>query len=157
VVAGLVASATPPSSEAMSSTRDLAAEPVKVAPLALIRRQIEAGAVAKARRMIESARRYANRRDQAELALLDAEASLAERRIPDALAAYLAVAKEYIGTPQAETALFAAAQVAMQHRGAGSNPADLLSRYLRHYPKGQYAEDARALLVRLQSVQGASH
>ena len=114
-----------------------------------IRRTIRAGAVGDARRLIEDGRRAtSSARGLAELGILAAEADLAERKTRSAIDKYLAVVRDHPTTPQAEQALFAAAQLAFDRPDAGYKPAALLRDYLDTYPRGVFARDAQRLLER---------
>lgn len=76
-----------------------------------------------------------------------AAAAALESQAPDrALAAYLALADA--APAWADAALFAAARLAFD-RGDGARAKALASRYLRRFPHGRNALDARALLERL--------
>lgn len=80
----------------------------------------------------------------AELDLLEAEADLAEKQYKKAIARYLEVHRRYRSSIQSETALFAAAQLAIDH-SSRRQALDLLDRYLSLYPNGRFAVEARAL------------
>ena len=56
--------------------------------------------------------------------------------------------RDHPTTPQAEQALFAAAQLAFDRPDAGYKPAALLRDYLDTYPRGVFARDAQRLLER---------
>src|SRR5262249_42557062 len=115
----------------------------------IIRKTIRAGNLVDARRLIDDARKAtSSSRVLAELGILGAEADLAERKTRSAIDKYLAVVRDYPATPQAEQALFAAAQLAFDRPDAGYKPAALLRDYLDTYPKGVFASDAQRLLDR---------
>ncbi len=77
-------------------------------------------------------------------ALRAAEELVAQGRFAEAITSYERVATAYPGTSQAEMARFAAASLAVQH-GSRANARTLLDRYLRDYPKGAFAAQARKL------------
>lgn len=83
--------------------------------------------------------------DRAEVATLDAECELLARRPTQAIAAYLRVADRYASLRAGENALFAAAQLSLREREAGS-ARKLFERYLTRYPAGRFADEARAHL-----------
>ena len=115
----------------------------------MIRKIIRAGNLADARRLIDDGRKAANAApDLAELGILAAEAELAGRATRRAIDLYLAVVRDYPTTPQAEQALFAAAQLAFDRPDAGYRPEAILRDYLDTYPHGQFAGDAQRLLDR---------
>jgi len=101
------------------------------------------------RRQIDGGRKAARATpDLAELGILAAEAELAGRATKRAIDLYLAVVRDYPKTPQAEQALFAAAQLAFDRPDAGYHPEAILRDYLDSYPHGQFAGDAQRLLDR---------
>lgn len=116
-----------------------------------IRAAIRAGKIASARGLIDESRKAfpTSVRALAELGILAAEADLAERKTKSAIDKYLAVVRDYPTTPQAEQALFAAAQLAIDQPAAGYRPAALLRDYVDTYPRGQFAKDAARLLSTL--------
>ena len=114
-----------------------------------IRKVIRAGNLADARRLIDDGRKAASTKpDLAELDILAAEAELAARATRRAIDLYLGVVRDYPTTPQAEQALFAAAQLAFDRPDAGYRPEAMLRDYLDTYPHGQFARDAQRLLDR---------
>lgn len=129
-------------------TNDVRTEKPARLDAATIRTAIRAGRVDDARKLIDDSRKtYAgSRRALAELGILAAELDLAERNTRSAIDKYLAVVRDYASTPQAEQALFAAAQLAIDRPDAGYKPEALLRDYLDAYPKGQFAKDAQRLL-----------
>lgn len=130
---------------------DAGTPPVPAFDARAIRSAIRAGNVADARRQIDDQRRaHASKRAVlAELGILAAEADLAERKTRAAIDKYLAVVADFPTTAQAEQALFAAAQLAIDRPDAGYKPAALLRDYLDTYPRGQFAKDAERLLAAL--------
>jgi|GEM_PF-5661294 len=77
-------------------------------------------------------------------ALRAAEELVAQGRFAEAISSYERLATTYPGTSQAEMARFAAASLAVQH-GSRASAQKLLDRYLRDYPKGAFAAQARKL------------
>ncbi len=118
----------------------------------IIRKTIRAGKVGDAREMIEAGRstHASSKRAMAELGILAAEADLAERKTKSAIGKYLDVVRDYATTAQAEQALFAAAQLAIDRPDAGYKAEALLRDYLDTYPEGQFAKDAARLLDTLK-------
>jgi ferric-dicitrate binding protein FerR (iron transport regulator) len=114
----------------------------------LIRKRIRSGKVAAAKVLLSRAQKVANRQAAPELAIVAAEIQLAERKFDAAIASYLLVGKRYPKTPQAESALFAASGVAIDHPEVFSrdNAQVLLQRYLRLYPQGRFQAEAASLL-----------
>ncbi len=114
-----------------------------------IRKVIRAGDLVDAHRLIDDGRKAAHAApDLAELGILAAEAELAARASRRAIDLYLAVVRDYPSTPQAEQALFAAAQLAFDRPDAGYRPEAMLRDYLDTYPHGQFTADAKRLLAR---------
>jgi hypothetical protein len=123
------------------------ARPARPFDATAIRKIIHAGKLADARRLIDDGRKAASAApDLAELGILAAEAELAGRADRRAIDLYLAVVRDYPTTPQAEQALFAAAQLAFDRPDAGYRPEAMLRDYLDTYPHGQFAGDAQRLL-----------
>lgn len=135
------ASAAPTATASASA----AAPPVRRASIADIRAQIAAGNFAEARKLISRARSQGGV-SQAELAIVEAEALLAQGKGGQAAQAYLAVAEGFPSTPQAEEALFAAAQLSLGRTGKGKRGLGLLRQYLSRYPSGRFSAEARRLL-----------
>jgi hypothetical protein len=127
------------------------ARPARPFDATAIRKIIHAGNLADARRLIDDGRKAASAApDLAELGILAAEAELAGRADRRAIDLYLAVVRDYPTTPQAEQALFAAAQLAFDRPDAGYRPEAMLRDYLDTYPHGQFAGDAQRLLDHLK-------
>jgi hypothetical protein len=114
----------------------------------VIRQKLKAGEIGTARRLIERAQRERAASD-VELAMLEAEADLAERRPERAKSRYLAIVSRYPRTSEAELSLFAAAQLSRGKAGI-----DLLQRYLARYPDGRFAKEAARLLDALDTRTG---
>jgi ferric-dicitrate binding protein FerR (iron transport regulator) len=115
-----------------------------------IRSRLRRGHVAEARALLLEARRAASRRNQAELAMVQAEVELAEGQFAAAIQTYLSVYRDFPRAPQAESALFAAAQLAVDHPSRGVQGVALLRRYLETYPQGRFAAESRLLLDALE-------
>jgi hypothetical protein len=112
------------------------------APLRLgrARRALARGNAGEARRAVEPLFRL-GRDVAAEARALYAESFLIERRYADAIDGYQVVVRDFPTTPQAESALFAVAQLESEH----DQPADAratLQRYLARYPHGRFAREA---------------
>ncbi|RPI59867.1 MAG: hypothetical protein EHM50_08425 [Lysobacterales bacterium] len=111
----------------------------------MIRQKLKEGAIGTARRLIERAQRE-RAASVVALAMLEAEADLAEHRNERAKGRYLAIVTRYPHTSEAELSLFAAAQLSRGQAGI-----DLLQRYLARYPDGRFAKEARRLLDALET------
>jgi len=111
----------------------------------VIRQKLKAGEIGTARRMIQRAQRE-RAASAVELAMLEAEADLAERHNERAKGRYLAIVNRYPHTSEAELSLFAAAQLSRGQAGI-----DLLQRYLARYPDGRFAKEAHRLLDALET------
>lgn len=120
------------------------AAPAHAAISTMVRQKLKEGAIGTARRLIERAQRERAAGD-AELALLQAETDLADRRPERARSRYLAIVTRYPQTSEAELSLFAAAQLSRGQAGI-----DLLQRYLARYPDGRFAKEAHRLLRTLE-------
>lgn len=107
------------------------------------------GDVAKARELVRSVLDASPARAHAATgrALL-ADALLVERRRGEAIHAYLAVAHEFADLPQAETALFAAAELQFE-TGRHAAARRALKEYIARYPRGRFRAEAKAKLARL--------
>ena len=152
-----VLDAIAPSTAAAAAADTQAKAPVGVQPGAaparhalstVIRQKLKEGAIGTARRMIERAQRERTA-SHVELAMLEAEADLAEHHDERAKSRYLAIVTRYPHTSEAELSLFAAAQLSRGQAGI-----DLLQRYLARYPHGRFAKEAHRLLVALETRNG---
>jgi len=88
----------------------------------------------------------------AEARAIYAESFLIEGRYTDAISAYQIVSRDFPSTPQAESALYAVAQLESEH----DRPADAratLQNYLRRYPNGRFAKEAADRLAHLAPSQ----
>ena len=144
-----VAAAPPPDAPAAPVIVDELPAPAPPR-IAEIRSRIRAGQLPAARALIARAKSAGGRVDAAELAIVEAELRLAEGRYGAAVEAYLKVTRRFPRAPQAEAALFAAAQLALDHREAGHDGKALLQRYLAAHPRGRFQEQAARLLRRLE-------
>jgi hypothetical protein len=88
----------------------------------------------------------------AEANMLWAESFLVEADYPAALLQYEVVVREFEGTPQAESALYAAAELEVEH-ASRDDAVRALARYLETYPRGRFAAEVRA---QLESMGGAA-
>jgi ferric-dicitrate binding protein FerR (iron transport regulator) len=118
-----------------------------VAALASARASLARGDAAAARRTLEPLFRM-GRSVAPEARALYAESYLIEGRYPDAEASYRALVGDYPRAPQAESALYAIAQLASEH-GQTADARDAVARYLARYPRGRFAKEAAALAARL--------
>lgn len=84
-----------------------------------------------------------------EARLLAAESFLVEGRYDSAIAAYRLVVRRFGTTPQAETALYAIAQLETES-GSRDEAHAALARYLERYPRGRFAREARQRLDKLR-------
>ena len=114
-----------------------------------IRARIRAGKLTEARSLIARARASAQTLDPAELAVVEAEATLSEGRSRAAIDAYLAVGRRFPGTPQAEESLFAAGSLAVDHADRDQG-VQLLKQYQATYPRGRFTLDVKRLLKALE-------
>jgi ferric-dicitrate binding protein FerR (iron transport regulator) len=104
------------------------------------RRALAHGNAEDARRTVEPAFR-AGRPLAAEARAIYAESFLIEGRYADAIEAYQLVARDFSSTPQAESALYAVAQLEIEH-GRSLEARVALNRYLSRYPRGRFAKEA---------------
>lgn len=117
------------------------------ATLAEARRTLARGETATARRIV--APLFHLGRDVAvEARALFAESFLVEGRYADAVDGYRVVVRDFPGTAQAESALFAIAQLDSEH-GRTTDARDALQRYLDRYPHGRFSREAALRLARL--------
>jgi anti-sigma factor RsiW len=119
--------------------------------LARARRALVRGNAAEARRLAQPLFRL-ERDVAAEARAIYAESFLIEGRHADAISAYQIVSRDFPSTPQAESALFAVAQLESEHDRPAEARATLQS-YLRRYPNGRFAKEAADRLARLSPPQ----
>jgi ferric-dicitrate binding protein FerR (iron transport regulator) len=118
--------------------------------LARARRALAHGKAADARRAVEPVFRLG--RDVAcEARAINAESYLIEGRYADAIDAYALVIRDFPRTPQAESALYAIAQLESEHGRPGDARASLV-RYLERYPRGRFAKQAADRLAGLPPI-----
>lgn len=86
-----------------------------------------------------------SRLERAEATTLRAECALLERNPKAAVQHYLSVAERFSDLTAGENAAFAAAQIARRAYGE-ARAIELYRRYLKRYPRGRFAEEARAQL-----------
>jgi hypothetical protein len=84
----------------------------------------------------------------AEARVLYAESFLIEGRYADAIEAYRVVTRDFPGASQAESALFAVAQLESEH-GRAADAVGAFRRYLDRYPGGRFAREASERIARL--------
>jgi ferric-dicitrate binding protein FerR (iron transport regulator) len=121
--------------------------PTALDRLTRARRALAAGHAQEARRLVEPVFRLG--RDVAvEARAVYAESFLTEGRYTDAIDGYRLVVRDFAGTPQAESALYAVAQLESEH-GRPSEAQAALRGYLARYPHGRFAREAGARLARL--------
>jgi hypothetical protein len=125
---------------------------VEAPRVAAIRSRLRSGRISEAKALYAQANHQANQDPitRAELATVGAEIAFAERRYALALRSYLAVVKRFPSSRQAEAALFAAAQLALDHPDLGFDGRELLRRYLSQYPHGRFAQNVDSLLRALE-------
>ena len=85
------------------------------------------------------------RKSAVEARALLAESFLVEGRYADATDSYRAVVRDFAGTVQAESALYAIAQLEGE-TGHAAQAAATLRQYLAQYPRGRFAKEARERL-----------
>ena len=109
------------------------------------RRALARGNAREARHLVEPL--FPLARDvAAEARVIHAESYLSERRYDDAIIRYSVVVRLFPGTPQAESAMFAIAQLESEH-GQPSVARATLQEYLARYPHGRFAKEATARLA----------
>jgi ferric-dicitrate binding protein FerR (iron transport regulator) len=135
----------------VGATTAASAEEVAAARLGRARRALARGNAGEARRAVEPLFRL--RSDVAsEARALYAESFLIERRYADAIDGYEVVVRDFPSTPQAESALFAVAQLQSEH-GRPAEARATLQRYLSRYPRGRFAKEASDRLAGLSAPQ----
>jgi ferric-dicitrate binding protein FerR (iron transport regulator) len=114
------------------------------------RRFLSRGDATGARRMVLPLFRQS--RDLAvEARVLFAESFLVEGRYADAVDAYRVVARDFPRAEQAETSLFAIAQLQSEH-GSASEARAALRTYIGRYPRGRFVHEASERLNRLSPL-----
>ena len=143
-IAPTEAPAAPPPASALSlaaasSTRALP-DGGPSARLGEARRALARGDAGGARRLVSPLFHLA-REIAVEARVIDAESFLIEGRYTDAIDGYETVVRDFPRTSQAESALYAVAQLESEHgRAAGARAG--LQRYLNRYPHGRFAREA---------------
>jgi ferric-dicitrate binding protein FerR (iron transport regulator) len=113
------------------------------------RRALARGNAGEARRLVEPLFRL-GRDVAAEARAIYAESYLSEGRYEDAVAGYRVVVRDFPTTPQAESALYAVAQLESEH-GRPGDARTTLQRYLARYPHGRFAREAADRLATSQA------
>jgi hypothetical protein len=117
------------------------------ARLAQARRALAHGNAGEARRLVEPIF-HLGREVAVEARVIYAESFLVEGRYTDAVDGYETVVRDFPRTPQAESALYAVAQLESEHGRAAAARAGL-QRYLDRYPRGRFAREANDRLAGL--------
>jgi len=143
----------PPPPREPSAAVATAATPDEIAGarLARARRALARGNAGEARRAVEPLFRL-GRDTASEARALYAESFLIEGRYEDAITGYQVVTRDFPSTPQAESALYAVAQLESEH-GRPADARATLQRYLGRYPHGRFAKEAADRLARLSPPQ----
>jgi len=119
--------------------------------LARARRALARGNAGEARRIVRPL--FGLGRDvAAEARAIYAESYLSEGRYEDAVSGYRVVFRDFPHTPQAESALYAVAQLDSEHGKPGEARASLQA-YLARYPHGRFAKEAADRLARISPPQ----
>jgi len=117
------------------------------ARLAQARRALARGNAGEARRLVEPIF-HLGREVAVEARVIYAESFLVEGRYTDAVDGYETVVRDFPRAPQAESALYAVAQLESEHGRASAARAGL-QRYLDRYPRGRFAREANDRLAGL--------
>ena len=117
------------------------------ARLAQARRALARGNAGEARRLVEPIF-HLGREVAVEARVIYAESFLVEGRYTDAVDGYETVVRDFPRTPQAESALYAVAQLESEHGRVAAARAGL-QRYLERYPRGRFAREANDRLAGL--------
>ena len=115
--------------------------------LAQARRALARGKSGEARRLVEPLF-HLGREIAVEARVIYAESFLVEGRYADAVDGYETVGRDFPRTPQAESALYAVAQLDSEHGRVAAARAGL-QRYLERYPRGRFAREASDCLAGL--------
>jgi ferric-dicitrate binding protein FerR (iron transport regulator) len=141
------ASAPAPALALASPTPARASSDDGPARLAQARRALARGNAGEARRLVEPIF-HLGREIAVEARVIDAESFLIEGRYTDAVDGYETVVRDFPRTPQAESALYAVAQLESEHGRVAAARAGL-QRYLDRYPRGRFAREANDRLAGL--------
>ncbi|HLK89179.1 MAG TPA: FecR domain-containing protein [Polyangia bacterium] len=117
------------------------------ARLGQARRALARGNAGEARRLVEPIF-HLGRELAVEARVIYAESFLTEGRYTDAVDGYETVVRDFPRTAQAESALYAVAQLESEH-GRQAEARAGLARYLAHYPHGRFAREANDRLTGL--------
>ncbi|HEY7376280.1 MAG TPA: FecR domain-containing protein, partial [Polyangia bacterium] len=127
------------------------AEELAQTRLGRARRALARGNAREARKVVEPLF-HLGRDVASEARALYAESFLIERRYADAIDGYLIVVRDFPSTPQAESALYAIAQLQAED-GRTSDARRTLQRYLTNYPHGRFAKEAADRLAAMSPPQ----
>jgi ferric-dicitrate binding protein FerR (iron transport regulator) len=149
----LTAPTAPPAPPPAPALTLASASPVRAsfdegpARLGQARRALARGNAGEARRLVEPIF-HLGREVAVEARVIYAESFLVEGRYTDAVDGYETVVRDFPRTPQAESALYAVAQLESEHGRASAARAGL-QRYLDRYPRGRFAREASDRLAGL--------
>jgi ferric-dicitrate binding protein FerR (iron transport regulator) len=132
---------------APATTSRMPVEESPAARLAKARRALARGNAGEARRLVEPLF-HLGREIAVEARVIDAESFLTEGRYTDAVDGYDTVVRDFPRAPQAESALYAIAQLESEHGRPAAARAGL-ERYLTQYPHGRFAREATDRLAGL--------
>jgi predicted Zn-dependent protease len=114
--------------------------------LAEARAILGSGDAKRARKLLSGlVAQHGHGRHQAMASLLTSDSYLIEGRRDEALASYHRTALRYAGSPEGETAEFAAAELLVE-QGARAEARRALDAYLARHPHGHFAREARERL-----------
>jgi hypothetical protein len=138
----------PASATAAQTTAARASLPEPAIALDRARKFLANGQTQLAAQLLDGLKRaHLSRQERAEASTLRAEIALLEHNLGGALKQYEVLGRRFGDLPAGENATFAAAQLAA--RTAPARERALLESYLAHYPKGRFADEARAKLRKL--------
>ena len=141
----------PPTQAPAIGTAATPAEDAAAIRLGRARRALARGHAGEARRIVKPL--FGLGRDvAAEARAIYAESYLSEGRYADAVAGYRVVSRDFPHTPQAESALYAVAQLESEH-GRPVEARASLEAYLARYPHGRFAKEAADRLARISPPQ----
>jgi len=143
--------ATPPTIDVAPAQAPAPSEDGSAIRLGRARRALARGNAGEARRIVKPL--FGLGRDvAAEARAIYAESYLSEGRYADDVASYRVVSRDFPHTPQAESALYAVAQLESEH-GRPVEARASLEAYLARYPHGRFAKEAADRLARLTPPQ----
>jgi len=145
--------AAAPAAPATTTTAGVApnADELARTRLGRARRALARGNAREARKTVEPLF-HLGRDVASEARALYAESFLIERRYADAIDGYLVVVRDFPSTPQAESALYAIAQLQTED-GRTNDARRTLQRYLANYPHGRFAKEAADRLAAMSPPQ----